>query len=166
MKCQQLTSLLSFGALCFCVNFSAWVYVCCDSLSENIVKFNVANSFSLVDFCQFRNVSIDFIQYVTASIPNVKIIIFTTCLLFTVFSLLPASSRSLKYTVLISPTFCRSCSISNLINEIWAEFLYNDEKVRYKHQQRFYSYSITWLKCNLFDIAHHDPAIRFYSRRS
>ena len=50
----------------------------CDNLSEDIVKVNVANSCSLVDFCQFCNVSIDFVKFPTASEGNVKIILFTT----------------------------------------------------------------------------------------
>ena len=48
-------------------------------IHEEIVKVNVANSCSLVDFCQFHNVSMDFVKYLTASKGNVKIIVFTTC---------------------------------------------------------------------------------------
>ena len=58
------------------------------------MKVDVANSCSLADCCQFRNVIIDFVKYLTASESNVKIILLTTYQLFSVFSLLPASSRS------------------------------------------------------------------------
>ena len=51
----------------------------CNNLSEDIVKANVANRCSLVEFCQFRNVSIDFVEYLTASNGNVKVIVFATC---------------------------------------------------------------------------------------
>ena len=79
MKCQELKSFLSFEAWRFCDNYTAWVYLRCDNFCEGIVKVNVANSCSLVDFCQFRNVSIDFVKYLTASKSNVKLMIFTTC---------------------------------------------------------------------------------------
>lgn len=59
-----------------------------DYLSDDIVKVNVADGCSLVDFCQFRNENIDFVKLLTAFKGNAKIIIFTTCKLFTVFSLL------------------------------------------------------------------------------
>ena len=61
MKCQQLNSLLSFGY------WTAWVYLWCAYLSEDSVKINDANSCSLVDFCQFCNESIDFVNYLTIS---------------------------------------------------------------------------------------------------
>ena len=81
MKCQELNSFLSFEAWRFCINsnYTAWVHLRCDNLFEGIVKINVANNWSLVDFCQFCNVSIDFVKYLTASKSNVKIIIFATC---------------------------------------------------------------------------------------
>ena len=43
------------------------------------MKVNFANSSSLpvVDCCQFRNASRDFVKYLTASESNVKITIFT-----------------------------------------------------------------------------------------
>ena len=66
MKCQQLNSVLSFRAWHFCVNYTAWVYVWCDNLREDVVKVNIANGYSLVEFCQFNNVSIDFVKYLTA----------------------------------------------------------------------------------------------------
>ena len=78
MECQQLNYLLRFEAWRFCVKCTAWVCVWCDNLSEVTVKVNVANSCSLVDCCQFRNGSIDFVKYLTAPESNVKIIIFTT----------------------------------------------------------------------------------------
>ena len=79
MKCQELNSFLSFEDWLFCINYTAWVYVRCDNLCEGIVKVDVANSCWLVGFFQFRNVSIDFVKYLTASKSNEKIIIFTTC---------------------------------------------------------------------------------------
>ena len=78
MECQQLNYLLRFEAWRFCVKCTAWVCVWCDNLSEGPVKVKVANSCSLVDCCQFRNGSIDFVKYLTASESNVKIIMFTT----------------------------------------------------------------------------------------
>ena len=71
--------LPAFEAWRFCVNYTVWVYVRSDNLCESIVKVKVANNCSLVDFCQFRNVSIDFVKYLAASKSNVKIIIFTPC---------------------------------------------------------------------------------------
>ena len=50
------------------------------------MKFNVANGCSLVDFCQFRNASIDFVRCLTARKINVKIIIFTLLSLLPTFS--------------------------------------------------------------------------------
>ena len=79
MKCQQLNSLLSFGAWRFCVDYSVWVYLWCDNLNEDVVKANVVSRCTLVEFCQFRNVGIDFVKYLTASKGNVKIMIFTIC---------------------------------------------------------------------------------------
>ena len=94
MLCQELNSFLSYEAWCLYVNCAAWVYLRCDNFCEDIVKVNVASSCLLVDCCQFRNVSIDFVIYITAFKSNLKIIIFTKYLLFTVFCLLPASSCS------------------------------------------------------------------------
>ena len=78
MKCQELNFFLSIEAWRFCVKYTARVYVRCDNFCEGIVTVNVANSSSFVDFCQFRYVSIDFVEYLSASKSNVKLIIFTT----------------------------------------------------------------------------------------